>query len=84
MQGPLRTVRTQIPRPNLGRKKQGLRAGVHGYERGEALKAARAAGVQLGVDGDELVVEASVQPPAAVIALLSRSQSRGRGAAAAG
>src|SRR5262249_4581198 len=30
---PLRTVRTQIPRPNLGRKKQGLRAGVHDYER---------------------------------------------------
>ena len=26
MLGPLRTVRTQIPRPNLGRKKQGLPA----------------------------------------------------------
>ena len=41
----------------------------------EALKAARAAGVQLGVDGDELVVEASVPPPAAVIALLSRHKA---------
>ncbi len=30
----VRTVRTQIPRPNLGRKKQGRLAGVRGYERG--------------------------------------------------
>ena len=29
-----RTVRTQIPRPNLGRKKPGRPAGVRGYERG--------------------------------------------------
>ena len=32
----------------------------------EALKAARAAGVHLGIDGDQLVLEASVPPPAAV------------------
>jgi hypothetical protein len=41
----------------------------------EALKAARAAGVQLGIDGDELVLEASVPPPAAVIHLLSRHKA---------
>jgi hypothetical protein len=32
----------------------------------EALKAARAAGVHLGIDGDQLVLEASV-PPEAVL-----------------
>jgi hypothetical protein len=34
----VRTVQTQIPLPNLGRKKQGLRAGVHGYERGRGFQ----------------------------------------------
>ncbi|MBV8629261.1 MAG: hypothetical protein JO371_15580, partial [Paraburkholderia sp.] len=38
----------------------------------EALKAARAAGIQLGIDGDDLVLEASAPPPPAVIDLLSR------------
>ncbi len=38
---------------------------------GEALKAARAAGVQLGIDGDDLVLEASAQPPPSVIDLLA-------------
>ena len=37
----------------------------------EALKAARAAGVQLDIDGDDLVLEAAVPPPPAVIDLLS-------------
>ena len=37
----------------------------------DALKAARAAGIQLGVDGEDLVLEASVPPPAAVIDLLA-------------
>jgi hypothetical protein len=41
----------------------------------EALKAARAAGVHLGIDGDQLVLEASVPPPAAVIDLLSRHKA---------
>jgi hypothetical protein len=38
----------------------------------EAFKAARAAGIQLGIDGDHLVLEAAVPPPPAVIDLLSR------------
>ena len=38
----------------------------------EALKAARAAGVELRLDGDDLVLEASAPPPAAVLDLLSR------------
>ncbi|KAF0128000.1 MAG: hypothetical protein FD152_2411 [Xanthobacteraceae bacterium] len=38
----------------------------------EALKAARAAGVELCLDGDDLVLEASAPPPAAVLDLLSR------------
>src|SRR5262245_42794495 len=37
----------------------------------DALKAARAAGIQLGVDGEDLVLMASVPPPAAVIDLLA-------------
>jgi hypothetical protein len=38
----------------------------------EALKAARAAGLGLHVDGLDLVLEASAPPPAAVLDLLSR------------
>lgn len=38
----------------------------------EALKAAFAAGIRFGVDGDELVLEASTPPPLAVLDLLSR------------
>ena len=41
----------------------------------EALKAARAAGIQIGIDGDDLVLEATVPPPAAVIDLLSRHKA---------
>ena len=38
-----------------------------------ALKAACAAGIRLGGDGDDLVLEAAAPPPAAVIDLLSRA-----------
>ena len=41
----------------------------------EALKAARAAGVELAIDGDDLVLEASAPPPAAVLDLLSRHKA---------
>ena len=41
----------------------------------EALNTARAAGVQFGMDGDDLVLEASVPPPPAVIDLLSRHKA---------
>jgi hypothetical protein len=37
----------------------------------EALRAAHVAGIQLGVDGEDLVLTASVPPPTAVIDLLS-------------
>jgi hypothetical protein len=36
-----------------------------------ALKAARAAGIELGVDGNDLVLEAAAPPPAAVVDLLA-------------
>ncbi len=39
---------------------------------GEVLQAARAAGVELRVDGDALILEAAAPPPADVIDLLSR------------
>src|SRR5260221_13565393 len=38
---------------------------------GEALKAARAAGVNIKVEGDELVLEAPAPPPSAVLNALS-------------
>jgi hypothetical protein len=41
----------------------------------EALKAARAAGIEIGIDGDDLVLEASAPPSAAVLDLLSRHKA---------
>jgi hypothetical protein len=41
----------------------------------EALKVARAAGIHLGIDGDDLVLEASAPPHPAVIDLLSRHKA---------
>jgi hypothetical protein len=42
----------------------------------QALKAARAAGIhQLGIDGNDLVLEAAASPPAAVLDLLSRHKA---------
>jgi hypothetical protein len=41
----------------------------------EALKSARAGGIRLGIDGDDLVLEASAPPPPAVIDLLSRNKA---------
>lgn len=38
----------------------------------EALKAARAAGVRLGIDGDALTLEAATAPPPTVLDLLAR------------
>ncbi len=36
----------------------------------EALKAARAAGIKLAIDGDDLVLEASAPPPSAILEVL--------------
>ncbi len=41
----------------------------------EALKAARAVGVELALDGDDLVLEAASAPPAAVLDALSRHKA---------
>jgi len=41
----------------------------------EALRAARAAGINLGIDGDDLVLEASMPPPAAVLDAVSRHKA---------
>ena len=38
----------------------------------EAIAAARAAGVQVAIDGDDLVLEASAPPPDAILDLLTR------------
>ena len=38
----------------------------------DAIKTARAAGIDLGIDGDDLVLNATVPPPPAVLDLLSR------------
>jgi hypothetical protein len=41
----------------------------------EALKKARAAGIRLGIDGDDLALEASAPPPAEVLDLLARHKA---------
>jgi hypothetical protein len=41
----------------------------------EALQAARAAGIQLRIDGDGIVLKASAPPPAPVLNLLSRHKA---------
>ena len=41
----------------------------------EALKAARAAGIHLEIDSHDLVLEASLPPPAAVLDALSRHKA---------
>src|SRR5262249_18853038 len=41
----------------------------------EALKAARAVGIQLEVDGDDLVLEASAPPPSAILGVLSEHKA---------
>jgi len=41
----------------------------------EALKAARAAGVRLGIDGDALTLEAATAPPPIVLDLLARHKA---------
>jgi hypothetical protein len=42
----------------------------------EALKAARAAGIEIGIDGDDLMLEASAPPSAAVLDLLLRRDGK--------
>ena len=37
----------------------------------EALKAARAAGIKLAIDGDDLLLEASASPPSAIREILT-------------
>ena len=70
-------------RPNLRRKKQGSGLECAAMSAVEALKAARAAGVELALDGDDLVLEAASAPPAAVLDATVASQGRDRGAASA-
>jgi hypothetical protein len=41
----------------------------------EALNAARAAGVHLGIDGEDLVLKAALAPPTAVLDALSRHKA---------
>jgi hypothetical protein len=41
----------------------------------EALKVARAAGIRVGIDGDDLMLAASAPPPPAVLDLLSRHKA---------
>lgn len=41
----------------------------------QAVKAARAAGIRLGIDGDALTLEAGAAPPPAVLDLLSRHKA---------
>ena len=71
----MQTVRTQTALLIPSRKKRRPPAGGHGYERREALRAARDAGIGLHVDGVDLVLEASAPPSAAVLDLLARHKA---------
>src|SRR6516162_222430 len=75
MLGPLRTVRTQIHRPIWTGKNRDTRLEYTPMSAAEALQAAQNAGVEIGIDGDNLVLEASAPPPAAVLDLLSRHKA---------
>src|ERR1700756_2932108 len=70
----MRTVRTQTARPNPRRKK--ACAGLEGkaMSAAEALKAARAACIRVGIDGDDLVMEAPARPPDAVLAAIKHNK----------
>jgi hypothetical protein len=41
----------------------------------EALKAVRAAGIRVGIDGDDLMIEALEPPPSALLDLLARHKA---------
>ena len=41
----------------------------------EALQAASAAGVRIGIDGDDLMLEAEAAPPPALLSILARHKS---------
>ena len=66
----MRTVRTQIMSLQLCTGEDKLEG--QAVSAMEALRAARAAGVELRVDGEALVLEAASPPPADVIDMLSR------------
>jgi hypothetical protein len=48
---------------------------IYSWDAPEALKAARAAGIQLGIEGDDLVLEAPAAPPPSVLDLLARHKA---------
>ena len=68
----MRTVRTQII-PLICTREDKLEG--QAVSAMEALRAARAAGVELRVEGEALVLEAASPPPADVIDMLSRHKS---------
>ena len=71
-----RTVWTQITRATLIRGEWTPPVGGGGYEgANDALKAARAAGIILAVDGEDSVLEAASMPPAAVLDALSQKKA---------
>ena len=73
MLGPLRTVRTQIVRHNLRRKKPlEHRLEDADMSAADALRAAHAAGVTVMLDGEGLLLEANAEPPQAVLDVLAR------------
>src|SRR5262249_56782505 len=72
MTRPLRTVRTQISPIDLGLGNAKAPAGGSPMSAAEALRAAHAAGITVMFDGEDLVLEASAEPPQAVLDELAR------------
>jgi hypothetical protein len=62
----MRTNRPPQSAPAIGRARW---AGGRGYERGRGPQGARASGIRVRIDGDDLVLGASSPPPSAVLAL---------------
>jgi hypothetical protein len=55
-------------RPSQSTPEKSGAPGWRALSAAEALKAARAAGIRVGIDGDDLVIEAPTRPPDAVMA----------------
>jgi hypothetical protein len=69
--GTLRTMQTQNHHPNLRPGDRDVWLERKAVSAAFALESARAAGIRMAIDGDDLVLEAPAQPPEAVISLLA-------------
>jgi hypothetical protein len=72
---PLPAVRTQISPQSGPEKNRGSGLESADMNAADTLKAARAAGIELALDGDDLALSAASAPPAAVLHALARHKA---------